>query len=143
MDIMKTLMPPEEQFRSSILFVHVFLSRLPADIHGHCVPFAQLDRGPSLPGARTCSSSLDPLSRPRNSRQMQPRTRGPRSLTLAASSPLRSSTTSRSTRKPTQPMCSRAKISQFGWPTCRFSHSFRCPGSRLGTNKDEAGRSTN
>ena len=29
------------------------------------------------------------------------------------------------------------------WAATAMSHSFRCPGSRLGTNKDEAGRSTN
>ena len=40
MDRMKALMPSEEQSRPTILFVHKFLSHLPADIGVHYVPFA-------------------------------------------------------------------------------------------------------
>ena len=39
MDCMKALMPPEEQVRPSIHFLHAVLSHLPADIRAHCVPF--------------------------------------------------------------------------------------------------------
>ena len=40
MDKMKALALPEELERPSSLFLHTFLTRIPADIRAHCLPFA-------------------------------------------------------------------------------------------------------